>query len=413
MSGQPPRLGGMQTTEQRFWHGGAPGLSVGDRIIPRSRLDDACFDKWITSRDDPTNTDRVYITTDVSFATGWAIRYANTPYPGARRGAIYEVVPDGEIVRDPDFPAEAGSWYTSTATIVGIRRPKVTGPDSQRHKRIGRFLTWTDGTPTYTDEGFLRAAPEWRAAGVVDADLRRFGRWVAFENLAATEDGLMVDTTDPEEERQARMFFREHVRNNRIVNMVDPERIPRLHSHSRPASEVRDRYLRSAQSLLDKGVQFLHSDLRQDLSSVKAFVGRWRSTSRVQSIRPEHHTAVIASYGGRPIGLALVEFQRYAAGHAVFVHDLVVDDGWRGMGVGTVLAGMLPRMLENTLYTAGPCSPEHAHFLNRSGYTVLTPGSPLPFTLAEPEVLLAAPDNEIGTCWFYLSPMVNADYLVS
>lgn len=219
---------------QQFWHGGAPGLQVGDRIIPRSQLADTNFDRWISSPDDPTDTDRVYITTDVSFATGWAIRYANTPYPGARRGAIYEVVPDGDVVADPDFPAEAGSWCTTSATIVAVRRPKVTGPDSQRHKRIGPYLTWSDGTPTYTDDGYLRAAPEWQEVGVTDIDLRRFGRWAGFENLAATDGGVMVDATDPNEEQHARRFFREHVKDNHVINMAVAHHLPRLHSRSRP-----------------------------------------------------------------------------------------------------------------------------------------------------------------------------------
>ena len=206
----------MDSNPRRFWHGGAPGLAVGDRIIPRAHLPDDNYDKAPHTTIDPTDTDRVYLTTDASFAVGWALRYANTPFPGARRGTVYEVRPEGELEIDTDFPAEAGSWHSTSAVIIGIYRRRVTGPDSERRKRIGRHTTWSDNTPVYTSDGFLLPAPEWRAQGITADQLRRFGRWPAHETLAAN-NGVIIDATNHLENQLEREFFLNRVRHNRIV----------------------------------------------------------------------------------------------------------------------------------------------------------------------------------------------------
>lgn len=206
----------MGSDSLRFWHGGAPGLAVGDRIIPRSQLPDDNYDKAIHSTIDPTDTGRVYLTTNTSFAIGWALRYAHTPFPDARHGTVYEVRPEGTVDIDTDFPAEAGSWHAPSAVIIGIYRRRVRGSERDRRKRISCYTTWSDSTPVYTSDGFLLPAPEWRAQGITADELRRFGRWPARENLAA-HNGAIIDTTNHLDDLLEREFFLNYVRNNRIV----------------------------------------------------------------------------------------------------------------------------------------------------------------------------------------------------
>ncbi|MFD3430923.1 hypothetical protein [Nocardia fluminea] len=90
----------------RYFHGGTPGLAVGDIVVPRCELPVDVFDRVASSIEDPADATRTYITENMKVARGFALRYANSPTPNAREGWLYEVLPDpnAAVEPDPDFP---------------------------------------------------------------------------------------------------------------------------------------------------------------------------------------------------------------------------------------------------------------------------------------------------------------------
>lgn len=190
-----------------LWHGGAPGLAVGDRIIPRAKLPTTSFDRILENATDPTLVDRVYLTTDRDFAFGWAVRYGNMPYPGARHGALYAVTAIGELRPDPDFEADAGAWTAEEAIITEVDKRRVKGPPQLANKHINRFARWSDDTPVYTPDGYLRVAPVWAVEGVVESDLRQFGRWVSLEEIGYDFSAGRMSRR-PSDEAEQRAIFR-------------------------------------------------------------------------------------------------------------------------------------------------------------------------------------------------------------
>ena len=79
---------------------------------------------------------------------------------------------------------------------------------------------------------------------------------------------------------------------------------------------------------------------------------------------------------------------------------------WRGRGVGYVLMGLLPELVENlagnvdSTRTIGNCAPEQAEYYQRLGFRVEQPGHQLDlirFTGA----MGALPDDAEQPCWFH------------
>lgn len=168
-----------------FWHGGAPGLEVGDMIVPRAELPLSNLDRHLAMvSEDPTDTGRVYVTADRAFASAWAIRYSNNPYLKARTGAVYRVEPLGNIGADPDFPHEAGSFTADRAVIVEVDRRRVTGAPRVANKIVGPFTTWSDGTATYTEDGWMTVPPQFRQFRITESEMRRAGQWPSFDTVA-------------------------------------------------------------------------------------------------------------------------------------------------------------------------------------------------------------------------------------
>ena len=93
----------------RYFHGGEPGLNVGDRILPPS----------ITRRpkcSEASQDNSVYVSTDPAIAFVFRARYQG--------GGFYEVVPDGPVEVDSDWGGTAGeAWRASSATVVAVLDP--------------------------------------------------------------------------------------------------------------------------------------------------------------------------------------------------------------------------------------------------------------------------------------------------
>ncbi|MEV0584056.1 hypothetical protein [Nonomuraea sp. NPDC050310] len=123
--------------ESRYWHGGAPGLQVGDLILPgRPNFVDGCAvcDAHRAGQShafDPLtqHTDRVYITTDREYARFYASKYP--------KGDLYTVVPVGELTLSSEdhFP----SWHVAQARVVSVYDRYVTLTAKQRRTLLNRW----------------------------------------------------------------------------------------------------------------------------------------------------------------------------------------------------------------------------------------------------------------------------------
>ena len=104
----------------RYWHGGMPGLKVGDRILPpcESGTERRLIDSLpYAPPDDVARDDVVYLSTDRNVAKGYAAYYPD--------GALYEVRPVGELEPDPDCNVEGLSWRAPAAEVVSVVDPVV------------------------------------------------------------------------------------------------------------------------------------------------------------------------------------------------------------------------------------------------------------------------------------------------
>lgn len=111
---------------RRFFHGGAPGLRVGDIVSPRPAGDtrhlvDGCAVCEARRAGAPSDYDRnhnfgaVYVTTE-----RWIARMFANGYP---QGGLYSVEPLGELIEDPEQPpiaVEPVSFAVPSARVLSV-----------------------------------------------------------------------------------------------------------------------------------------------------------------------------------------------------------------------------------------------------------------------------------------------------
>lgn len=120
--------------EPIYFHGGVPGLKLGDRILPPSRTGvlaaaDFAADHGIETGH--VRRDRVYLTTEIGEASVFAAMHPSN------RGEVYVVEPLPPVEPDPDYlgPGRA-SWMAAEALV--IRR--LGGLDLAERERIRATL---------------------------------------------------------------------------------------------------------------------------------------------------------------------------------------------------------------------------------------------------------------------------------
>lgn len=135
-----------------YYHGGKPGLGVGDSLIPSApHVYDGCpicvarlegrrytfgeWRAWLATQgpkgqevirriaefpddaevDPPSRNEKVYITSDEEYATWYAARSGH--------GDLYQVVPVGELIQSEEdlFP----TWMVDEAVIIAVIRRRV------------------------------------------------------------------------------------------------------------------------------------------------------------------------------------------------------------------------------------------------------------------------------------------------
>ena len=120
------------TTAQRrdgpmYYHGGPGGRAVGSTLLPPSETGAAprlqlalqAYPDILQGMDAPVyDANFVYITSSLKVATSYACDCG---------GAVYIVVPEGEVDLDPDTPDRVDCFRCGRARVVGLARPDAWG----------------------------------------------------------------------------------------------------------------------------------------------------------------------------------------------------------------------------------------------------------------------------------------------
>lgn len=173
--------------EVTYWHGGAPGIAAGDRLLTPVAL--MLSGHVYAPRDAPglpptTSLERVYFTTDRQFARAHAHRYELITAAGKRvgRGSLYRVRPIGRVEEDPDYEGSGVSWCAPSGIVLEVEEPKVSMRAVDAERAIGQYCTWDDGRPMYLDDGRLAVTWQLEARGVTQERLDRFiPRWTHWQ----------------------------------------------------------------------------------------------------------------------------------------------------------------------------------------------------------------------------------------
>lgn len=175
------------TTENTmFWHGGMPGLAVGDHLLSRSRAADTRRSLMAMPRpydQGVTDPDLVYFSNDRDFARAYAFQL-ELETPGGQlvnRGTLYRVEPIGDVDEDEDYRGTGISWAARSAIIVDVEEIDVRMRERDAVRIIGEHCTWDDGRPMYLDDGRLNITRQMEDHGFTQSDIdelvRPWTRW--------------------------------------------------------------------------------------------------------------------------------------------------------------------------------------------------------------------------------------------
>lgn len=182
---------------QRLFHVGAPRIQVKGVLLPASRLGlRVDYSKPAFASGSITyDPSKVYVTTDVDIATGYAARYVDPVTGQVGGGWVYEVATTEPPVSDPDswtFPDACLMANKARVLRVVKRNVRMTRPEQVRLAH--RYLAWDNDLPMYDEDGFMRPSPQMQDHGVTTPMLRSYVRWLPVEVIGA--EGKFVPSLD-------------------------------------------------------------------------------------------------------------------------------------------------------------------------------------------------------------------------
>lgn len=368
----------------QYWHGGAPGLSVGDELLSR---DDA--ERLLTESTTHglqggyalgvTRTDRVYFSSSRDFARAYASKFHRIDQTTGvvfERGTLYRVEPIGSVEDDPDFAGRSVSWCAPRARVVAVEVTDVHMEPSAANEHIGPHMTWDDGSAIYSDAGdylpspilrargmtaldFMGQYPSWFPFDLVDADLA--GRPGGDRPVASTHAGIGWEATST-------------------------------------ATAYRS-YMTRAKAMLARGATFRPHE-PADVAAVNELLSHADLRTRLQPTEEELRQAVLAEHPEHGLVGALVITPVNVQDRAiVFVDAIATAEQWRHQGLASVLINTASQLLPVPLeFIAGHCAPDVAPFFAQAGFTVLRPGVDLAVPIPGKHQVFAGLDDE---AWFY------------
>ncbi|MEU7631666.1 hypothetical protein AB0C34_17010 [Nocardia sp. NPDC049220] len=161
-----------------YYHGGVPGKRRRQTILPATKVKmNAVYNPDHVEKA-IYYPDRVYLTTHLGAAMGYAARYIDRR---ARRspGDVYQVEPIGTPEVDPDFAAQDGAFVMCReAVIIEVVERNVQLTLREQTRLAGPTILWPRGKPVYTDDGTLQLSDQMRAAGVRDDYVALLPKWI-------------------------------------------------------------------------------------------------------------------------------------------------------------------------------------------------------------------------------------------
>lgn len=121
---------------ETWFHGGKPGLTVGDLILPPDATGTTrrlSTHATLMGAAYGTRTDVVYLARYQDHARVFAAFYPD--------GALYQVAPASEVEPDPDAPEH--SAMAASATVTAVIRPQVV----MAHRRLDSWMRMLQNTP--------------------------------------------------------------------------------------------------------------------------------------------------------------------------------------------------------------------------------------------------------------------------
>lgn len=153
----------------RWFHGGAPGLTAGDMLVPARELSrlPATY-AYAREYAELAGGQHVYIVRDARVARAYAGKFPGGP----GGGAVYRVEPIGPVEIDPDYvhvPKVFGRC--GRARVLEVVEERVTFNIADE-VYVQQHATWDNGDPMYDRRGYLQPSVEMRALGITRVDLR-------------------------------------------------------------------------------------------------------------------------------------------------------------------------------------------------------------------------------------------------
>lgn len=176
------------TRRERYWHGlGACPEPLAVRRIETAEM------RGLPVRPNAPLDCREY----VYASTSWEVALAFSTLGGGQ--AVCEIKPDALAAEvDPDFPTLGVRFHGPVKSLsVEVVTDSALPNARQIIKTLAADYLWTDRTPQYSEDGYLRTPPKSRARGFVDEDFRWLGRWWPFHFLYPNDDGyeMALDET--------------------------------------------------------------------------------------------------------------------------------------------------------------------------------------------------------------------------
>lgn len=183
--------------QPRYFHGGAPNLSVGDKVLSR-----AVLPAWrgIRIRYGHTSAESIgddgsfmHITTDIAVARAHAGEY-RAPNGKHQAGALYEVIPIGPTCDDPDYSL----WPTlfrraRAARVLAVVEQGLFWSNPRYMARaVAPYRVDRQGDRFLGVDGYISPA-----MGVSREHARRFGRWIPDHYLTPEFDLKPGETLPP------------------------------------------------------------------------------------------------------------------------------------------------------------------------------------------------------------------------
>ena len=164
--------------ETTYWHGGFPGIKVGQHLLSPDAAAAARIPIAYTPRERPehgivSRTDRVYFSTVQEFARAYAFQTEVVTPSGTltSRGTLYRIRPTGPVDEDPDFAGHGVSWCAPEAVVEEVVETDVRMRARDATRAIGIHSTWDDGRPIYLEDGRLQITWQMESAGLTQKDV--------------------------------------------------------------------------------------------------------------------------------------------------------------------------------------------------------------------------------------------------